>query len=86
MEVRAGLGQLLADGEAVQGLWGCPDFCSWTRPHDHVLVDSTELAVDALTDEVLEVRHATPWALKEAERIAATRGLNAAVRPPLRLV
>lgn len=71
-EVRGGLGQLLDDGEAVQGLWGCPPFCTWERPHDHALVGTSEMAIDALTDELLEVRHATAWAsLQRLEARAA---------------
>jgi hypothetical protein len=45
-----------------QGLWGCPGDCTTTRHHDHVLQGDTELTVCSVTDEILEIRHATAWA------------------------
>lgn len=63
---RGGLRPLVDEGDVVQGLWGCPPFCSWApTPHEHVLIGTAELALSTVTDEVLEVRHATDWALAE---------------------
>lgn len=65
---RGGLGPLLNDGEAVQHLFGCPPDCPWLLRHTHVLVDQAEMAIDSVTDLVLDVRHRTAWALSEAAR------------------
>jgi len=45
------------DSEHAQTLVGCPALCYVRRPHEHVLLDGSEIAVDTRTDEVIEVRH-----------------------------